>query len=164
MKVHAGTAGPTADLVKQLASACPGVERGTISFVGAAELAKRAGSAGDGIIVSQVVPPPTERSHGIVRSYLNAIDRHGSGETPDFAMLEGYVIGRVTAELVRRAGTTPTRESFLAAAFGARNTFDLDGLSLRYGPGDNLGTSNIYLTRLGSGGHYSSVEAGLRAA
>ena len=71
--------------------------------------------------------------------------------------LEGYLAGRLVAEGLRLAGPDPTREGFLNALQKAE-TIDLDGFLLRYGPADNQGSDQVYLTTIDSQGRFQSVR------
>ncbi|WP_138470248.1 ABC transporter substrate-binding protein [Poseidonocella sp. HB161398] len=160
----AGTAGPTAKFATALREAGIEAHLATISFVGAAEFARQAGQAGEGVVVSQVVPSPSDRASQLVKQCNAALERFGRGAKPDFAVLEGYLTGRVLCEMLERAGTDPRRETFLQTVFARRTELDIGGFRLRYGPGENTGTQAVFLTELGRGGLYAPVASGLRRA
>jgi hypothetical protein len=69
---------------------------------------------------------------------------------PSFVSLEGYIAGRLTADVLARAGGTPTRESFLST-LAKTGTFDIGGFPLIYGPGDNQGSDQVFLTVIRKG-------------
>ena len=69
---------------------------------------------------------------------------------PSFGSLEGYIAGRLTAEILRKAGENPTRESFLKALVET-GTFDIGGFTLTYGKGDNSGSDEVFLTVIKDG-------------
>ena len=64
---------------------------------------------------------------------------------PSFGSLEGYIAGRLTADVLARAGARRRRESFLAA-LAEIGTFDIGGFALQYGPRDNRGSDQVFLT------------------
>lgn len=130
----------------------------TISFVNAAELARQVGPAGKGIIVSQVVPIPTDPSSPLVRRYRQALQTYGNGEAPDFAMLEGYLMGYTACKLLHAAGPNPTRESYLSTIFSEPVTLNVGDVQLNYGPGNNSGTSRVYLSELQADGSYNAIK------
>jgi len=136
----------------------------TISFVNAGELARQIGADGDGIVVSQVVPIPGDPSSRLVQRYQQALGTFGNGELPDFAMLEGYLMGYVACKMLHMAGPTPTRESYLATLFGQSTSIDLGDIQLQYGPGDNRGSSSVFLSRLMADGGYRAMDGGQRMA
>jgi len=119
----------------------------TISFVGSQALADELWPEGAGVLISQVVPFPWDASIGIVADYQKAMDNFEEYANYDFVSLEGYIVGRVAIEALQNAGSDPTRESYLAALQGLTN-LDLGGLTISYGPGDNQGIDNIFMTRL----------------
>ena len=128
-----------------------------ISFVGSSALARELGSDGTGVYVTQVVPFPTDPSLPVVAHYQQALAAVAPESTPDFVSLEGYLAGRLVAEGLRLAGPNPTREGFLDALQKAE-TVNLDGFLLRYGPADNQGSDQVYLTTIDSQGRFQSVQ------
>ena len=128
----------------------------TISFVGSA-LAQELGLHGGGVYVTQVVPFPTDVSLPIVAHYQQALAAVDPESVPGFVSLEGYLAGRLVAEGLRLAGPNPTRTGFLDALRQAE-TIDLDGFLLRYGPEDNQGSDQVYLTMIDRQGRFQSVR------
>lgn len=127
-----------------------------VSFVGSYALAAALGPAGDGIYITQVVPFPEGDTIPLLAEYRKALVANDSRANPSFGSLEGYVAGRLAAEVLARASDPPTREGFLKALAETRN-FDLGGLVLDYGPGDNRGSDKVFLTVV-RGGHVVPVE------
>jgi len=121
-----------------------------ISFVGADSLAKELGSEGAGVVISQVVPFPWDTSLPLVASYQNAIAATDDKAKPGFVSLEGYIIGRLVIDALKRLEDRPTREAFLDAVNAA--PFDFGGLVLSYGPSNNQGSDQVYLTVLQADG------------
>ncbi|HET7500491.1 MAG TPA: ABC transporter substrate-binding protein, partial [Kofleriaceae bacterium] len=78
-----------------------------VSFVGSSSLAeelKELGpSYGAGVIVTQVVPNFDSGATGIIK-YREALKKYHPDQQPDFVSLEGYVVGQLFAEGLRRAG------------------------------------------------------------
>ena len=128
-----------------------------ISFVGSSALARELGPDGAGVYVTQVVPFPTDVSLPVVAHYQQALAAVAPESTPGFVSLEGYLAGRLVAEGLRLAGPNPTREGFLDALRKAE-TINLDGFLLRYGPADNQGSDQVYLTIIDSQGRFQSVQ------
>ena len=128
-----------------------------ISFVGSSALARELGPDGAGVYVTQVVPFPTDVSLPVVAHYQQALAAVDPESTPGFVSLEGYLAGRLVAEGLRLAGPNPTRTGFLDALRKAE-TIDLDGFLLRYGPADNQGSDQVYLTIIDSQGRFRSVR------
>ncbi|WP_118134332.1 ABC transporter substrate-binding protein [Oceanicella sp. SM1341] len=131
----------------------------TISFVGSDALAAALGPDGEGVIISQVVPFPWDESLPVVASYHAALAAHDAQSTPGFVTLEGYLVGRLALLALERAGPEPTRAGFLAA-FRALGDIDLGGLGMRFGPGDNQGLEEVFLTRITGEGGFEAISVG----
>lgn len=153
----AGTPATTANFVKGIRAAGLDSKLATISFVNSNEFARCAGSAGQGVIISQVVPIPSDNSSLLVRNYRQALRILDANAKPDFAMLEGYVIGMLACEMLERAGPHPTRQNFLATIFAQQTSLELGDLQLTFGPGQNAGTDAVYLSRLEKNQEFSSL-------
>ena len=116
-----------------------------ISFVGTKALQEALGDAGEGCIISQVVTFPWDDTIPIVKEYGEAMKAHQPGQDRGFVSLEGYIVGRLFADVVRAVGDDLTREAFLAT-LDKTGTFDLSGLKLMFGPQDHQGMDEIFLT------------------
>ena len=131
----------------------------TISFVGSTALTNGAGSAAEGVVISQVVPVPFDESIPLVRSYREAARHFRICEKPDFLSLEGYIAGMFAAEVLQQAGRDVTRDSFLALTTGQGYGLDFGGFTLEFGPGRNQGTDKIFLTRIEQDGRFAAIDA-----
>jgi branched-chain amino acid transport system substrate-binding protein len=127
-----------------------------ISFVGSDSLAEELGSQGTGVIVSQVVPFPWDKSLPVVASYTTALATVNPNAKPSFVSLEGYLVGRVVVEALKRIVGEPTREALLDAM--AKAPFDLGGVTLHFGPSNNQGSDRVYFTILRSDGSFKPVQ------
>jgi len=74
-----------------------------VSLVDAQALGAALGSSGTGVMISQVVPSPWQRSQQLTREFVNAVERFGSNAQANYANLEGYFTARVFLEGVRNA-------------------------------------------------------------
>lgn len=126
-----------------------------ISFVGSSALARELGVQGAGVYVTQVVPFPEDASLPVVAQYQAALKTAAPDALPGFVSLEGYLAGRLAAEGLRLAGPEPSRAGFLKALQQAE-VIDLGGFLLRYGPDDNQGSEQVYLTMLDDRGRFRS--------
>jgi branched-chain amino acid transport system substrate-binding protein len=80
-----------------------------VSFVGSADLLKELGDDADGVVITQVVPHWSGN--------LPVLEQYrASGLEPNFVSLEGFIVGRAYAEVLRAAGPDPTPERFVQAA------------------------------------------------
>lgn len=126
-----------------------------VSFVGSKELARRLGQTGEGVLVTQVVPPPTPDDSASplpgVQEYNRLLESYYPGTRPSFVGLEGYLNARVLAEALQRAGRDLTRKKFIRA-IESIDSFDL-GIQnpLSFGPHDYQGLNHVYFTVITSG-------------
>lgn len=130
-----------------------------ISFVGSKALAQELGEAGDGVIISQVVPFPWDNSLPIVAEYQAALKAQNADAEPDFVSFEGYLVGRVALRALKAAGPTLDRDAYLTA-LGNLGSFDLGGLVFDYGAGDNQGLDAVFLTRITEAGTFEGITGG----
>src|SRR5579862_2368383 len=126
-----------------------------ISFVGSDSLAKELGKDGAGVIVSQVVPSPWDDSLPVVASYQHALTAADATAKPGFVSLEGYVVGRLVVDALKRIKGEPTREALLDAIGAA--PFNMGGLTLTYGPAKNQGSDQVFFTILQADGTFKPV-------
>jgi len=128
-----------------------------ISFVGSDALASELGAAGAGVYVTQVVPLPTDASIPVVKAYQAALAALGGDKKPGFVSLEGYLVGRTVIAGLEKAGKDVSRQSFMAAL--TDGSFDFGGFKLGFGPNDNRGSDDVYLTVIGADGQFKSVSS-----
>jgi branched-chain amino acid transport system substrate-binding protein len=126
-----------------------------VSFVGSTELARRLGKAGEGVIVTQVVPPPQKRdsiaSLPGVDEYIKLLAKYYPESKPTFVGLEGYINARVLVTGLERAGVDITREKFIEA-IESINDLDLGILNrLSFGKNDYQGLDKVYFTKIENG-------------
>ena len=126
-----------------------------ISFVGSDSLAQELGSEGAGVVVSQVVPFPGDKSLPVVVSYQSALAAVNEKSKPGFVSLEGYLAGRLVVEAIKRIPGEPTREAFLDVI--EREPFDLGGMKLTFSATQNQGSNRVYFTVLQSNGLFQPV-------
>jgi ABC-type branched-subunit amino acid transport system substrate-binding protein len=119
-----------------------------VSFVGTAALVKELGAAGDGVIITQVMPSPRDTSVPLVAQYRADMKTAGQTEL-DYTDLEGYVDAVVFVETLKKAGANLTRDSFIAAAEGLNAA--IGGLNFKFTPADHHALEKIYLTRIAAG-------------
>jgi ABC-type branched-subunit amino acid transport system substrate-binding protein len=121
----------------------------TISFVGTESLVKNLGPEGEGLIISQVLPPPTDTSHPLVKGYLADLAASAGGD-PDYTSLEGYVAAAVFTAGLGKAGPNLNRTAFISAMDALQ--MDLGGaLKPAFSPTNHQGLRTIYFTRIKGG-------------
>jgi branched-chain amino acid transport system substrate-binding protein len=128
-----------------------------ISFVGASALAKELGPDGKGVIVSQVVPFPWEAALPVVADYQAAIKAVDPKAEPEFVSLEGYLTGRLAIAALGKAGAEPTREALLKT-IRETGKFDIGGLIMTFGPDDNQGLDQVFMTVIQPDGSFKTVD------
>ena len=130
-----------------------------ISFVGSDALSTELGDAGEGVIISQVVPFPWDVSIPLVADYNEALKAVDANAKPGFVSLEGYMVGRLAIEGLQAAGGELTRASFLAAMNDLKEV-DFGGVTMTYGAGDNQGMDDVFLTRINADGGFDPIISG----
>ena len=130
----------------------------TISFVGSKALARELGSAGTGVLVSQVVPFPTATEPAIVGSYRRALAAYASRAEPGFVSFEGYLAGRLAIAALTSCGRVVSRACLLDNLRRA-DVIDLEGFELHYGDSDNQGSDAVFLTVIDRDGQYRSIRS-----
>jgi ABC-type branched-subunit amino acid transport system substrate-binding protein len=128
-----------------------------ISFVGTDALAESLGRTGAGVYVTQVVQFPNGDSIPLLAQYRSALEAFAPGARPGFVSLEGYIAGRLTIELLGHLGADPTRRGFLEK-LAEIGRFDIGGFKLHYGPRNNRGSNQVFLTEILADGSIVPVE------
>lgn len=129
-----------------------------ISFVGSKALAKELGDDGAGVVVTQVVPFPWDRSIPVVAQYQDALKAINADTEPGFVSLEGYLVGRLTVMALEKMGGNFTREGFMKTVAGL-GQFSLGGVDLAFGPDDNQGSDKVFLTVIQPDGSFNAVDS-----
>ena len=122
-----------------------------VSFVGTQALADELKTDAKGVVISQVMPFPYSPVTAIAGEYLNAVKGSKTPHTPNYSGMEGFVAAKVFAEGLRRAGKTPSRESFIQA-IESMQAFDLGGFTVDFNSKKHVGSSMVELTLLGPDG------------
>ncbi|MBR0842306.1 ABC transporter substrate-binding protein [Bradyrhizobium liaoningense] len=155
--VMVGTYGPCAEFIKLAHRSGFNPTFVNISFVGANALARELGPEGEGVIVSQVVPFPWDRSLRLVADYQAALKAFDPALTPDFVSLEGYLSGRLAAAALEQAGPKPTRASLLRAINDV-GRFDISGTIVTVGMRMIDTPPKVFLTVIQKDGTFKAVD------
>ncbi len=150
--VQIGAYKACAEFIKQARGKGYGGQFFNVSFVGSKALADELGPAGMGVVISQVVPFPYIPSSSVVREYQQRMKDMGEKEF-DFSSMEGFLIGKVFVEGLRRAGKSPTRESLIAGLESMKEV-NLGGFEISYSAKDHSGSSYTDLTIIGRDGRF----------
>jgi ABC-type branched-subunit amino acid transport system substrate-binding protein len=155
--VMVGTYRPCAEFIKLAHKAGFRPTFVNISFVGATALARELGTAGEGVIVSQVVPFPWDVSLKVVADYQAAQRALDPGLTPDFVSLEGYLSGRLAAAALEVAGPNPTRAGLLQV-IDEVGKFDVSGSVITFGAQMLDAPPKVFLTVIQKDGSFRAVD------
>ena len=155
--VMIGTYGPCAEFIKLAHKAGFRPTFVNVSFVGANALARELGTAGEGVIVSQVVPFPWDTSLKVVADYQAAQKTLDSTLSPGFVSLEGYLSGRLAAAALELAGPDPTRAGLLRAV-NEVGRFDISGSIVTVGPKMQEAPPKVFLTVIQKDGSFKAVD------
>jgi hypothetical protein len=93
----------------------------------------------------------------LVARYQRALKLVNPISKPGFVSLEGYIAGRLVVEALNHLNKSVTRAGLLATINNV-GVFDLDGVRLSYGPGDNQGMDDVYFTVIQSDGSFKAVD------
>ena len=119
----------------------------TLSFAGGQALAEEIGAQGEGVLITQVVPPYWDGSIPAAKRFMNAMRRHAAGEGPGFVAFEGYIAGLLVIETLGRLEGTPSREGFLET-LRTDAVKGPDGFPLHFSEGHNQGSDAVFLTTI----------------
>jgi branched-chain amino acid transport system substrate-binding protein len=147
-----GTYAPCARFIKLMKERKPGLLYHAVSFVGAEELMERLDSDAEGVIVTQVVPPPWETALlPAAQEYHQLLARYFPGDKPNFVGFEGFINAMVLVEGLNRTGRDLTREKLIDAIEGIQQ-FSL-GIAnpLSYSPSNHQGLQRVYFTQVRDG-------------
>ncbi len=146
--VMVGTYKACAEFVKKARASGFNPKFLNVSFVGTSDFIREAGSDGEGVYITQVVPSPDDASIPLVKRYQADMKEAGAGEF-DYTSLEGYLDAVVLVEALRKAGKDLTRASFVSA-FEALQA-DVGGVKVEYSPRSHQGVRGIFHTVVRSG-------------
>ena len=145
-----GTYGPAADFIKEARKDLPNALFLNVSFVGSQALADELGEMAEGVIVTQVVPPP-DADLPAVQAYRHALSRYGGGAEPNFISLEGYLAASLFVKGLEAAGENPDRASVVDALLRLGEV-DLGlGEPLSLAPDDHQASDAVWPTRIRQG-------------
>lgn len=155
--VMVGTYGPCAEFIKLAHRSGFHPTFVNVSFVGANALARELGPEGEGVIVSQVVPFPWDRSLKLVADYHAAQQAFDPTLAPDFVSLEGYLSGRLAAAALDQAGPNPTRAGLLRV-INDIGRFDISGSLVTVGTHAIDTPPKVFLTVIQKDGTFRAVD------
>ncbi len=132
------------ELIRQLKKAELPTRFVNVSFVGTRALAKALGPDADGVMISQVMPPPTALKYPVVGEYQTLLK--ASGAEPSYTSLEGFIAAKIMVEALRRGGDASS--AALARALESLRSLDLGGFTASFGPDSHNASKFVELTVL----------------
>ena len=147
--VMVGPYAPLSAFIKEARTAGLKAQLATVSFVGTDNLVSEVGAAGDGVVISQVVPFPDDNDLAVQRDCRSVVTAHGS-EKLGFVNFEGCITAKVMVAALELAGKDPGRAQLVAALQGMQG-YDLGGLKLGFGATNHQALSDVFLTQIQGG-------------
>lgn len=147
--VMVGPYAPLAEFIKQAREGGLKSALATVSFVGTENLVAAVGKAGDGVLISQVVPFPGDTAIAVNQQCAALIRKH-SDEAIGYVNLEGCISARVLVRALEKVGASPTRAA-LITTIEAMNGEDLGGVKLAFSAGKHQALDSVFLTRIQDG-------------
>lgn len=152
--VMVGPYAPLAAFIKEARAAGLKSQLATVSFVGTDNLVAEVGAAGDGVLISQVVPFPEDNDLPIQRECREALA--AQSEKLGFVNFEGCITAKVMVAALERAGQAPDRAA-LVKTMTTMNGVDLGGIKLNFSEGNHQALSDVFLTQI-QGGRIAKVR------
>lgn len=138
-----------AEFIKQAKAKQLATQFVNVSFVGTRALARALGPAADGVMISQVMLPPTANKFPLIVEYQRALKAAGVNDF-SYTSLEGYVAAKVMVEALRKGGDA-SREALIRALEGLRNV-DLGGFTVSFSADNHNASSFVEMTVLNKNG------------
>jgi branched-chain amino acid transport system substrate-binding protein len=136
---------PTAAFVRAAREAGLKAQFATISFVGTENLIAELGAVSAGMMISQVVPSPTDPALALSRDYRTALKKSAPTASPSYVSFEGYVGGRVLIAALDLVGKDLSREK-LIDTFHGMSRLDVGGMVFSFSESNHQGSKAVYLT------------------
>lgn len=122
----------------------------SLSFVGPLSLLRQLGEAGDGVVITQVVPA-LESEAPIVAEYRRAFEAAQPGQTPGHVSLEGYVAARILCRALATIEGSVDREAVIRSLEDL-GTFDIGlGEPLRLSHDEHQACHRVWPTVIRAG-------------
>lgn len=153
----------SAKLIKIARSKWPDMQFGTFSLVGSDALYDMLEpDLRKGILVSQVVPVPTNLNRPFVRQYHLSLHEAHPNSPPSFLSLEGFVVARLAIMAVERITRSVTRDNMVGAIYeseifrmGRINVGPFRGACDEPGCNCNQGMHQVFVTEMVDMNHTS---------
>ena len=121
-----------------------------VSFVGSAPLSRALGEAGNGVVITQVVPH-YNADLPITNEYKKALLAYDREAMPSFGSLEGYIAARIMIDALKRIDGEPSREKIIDS-LEAMGVFDLGlGINLVLDQTKHQACQKVWPTQIEAG-------------
>lgn len=148
--VMVGPYTPLAAFVQEAGKAGLKTSLATVSFVGTDNFLELVGSAGNDILISQVVPFPADRGLPVAAECAALLERYYPGARLSFVNFEGCITAKAMVAGLRNVGQELTRDR-LIQSFETFDRLDIGGLQFTLGPNNHQATNAVFLTRIEDG-------------
>jgi ABC-type branched-subunit amino acid transport system substrate-binding protein len=150
--IMVGAYRPCAKFIQMVKTFLPNTLFANVSFVGSAQLALELGQAGEGVIVTQVVPPPQSGLPAVAEFQAELAKVKGEEAVGfDFSMLEGYLVAKLFVAGLQQAGSQPSRESLIDALEKLQNLDIGIGVPVSYSKTNHQASHQVWPTILRDG-------------
>lgn len=149
--IFVGTYKSLAATVKKAKAAGVTAKFLTVSFIGTSDFIKEAGTDGDGVYITQVMPSPDDASVPLVKQYQQDM----KGANLNYTSLEGYANAVMLVEALNKTGANPTRAGLINAMEGLST--DIGGVKIAYSSASHQGAKQVFVTKV-QGGKAVSVN------
>ncbi len=109
------------------------------------------------VMVTQVVPLPSSRAPAAVR-FRDALAAGATGARPGFVGLEGWIVGNLLAEGLRRAGNDLDTEKLVAALEGMHDVDLGTGARLAFSADEHQASHKVWGTALHPDGSFHQID------
>ena len=147
--VMVGPYAPLAAFIKESRAAGLKSMLATVSFVGTDNLVESVGKEGDGVVISQVVPFPSDAGLALTKECGDLLAKH-SGEKLGFVNYEGCITAKVMVLALEKSGKDLSREKFLAG-LDAFKDIDIGGLVLNLAADNHQALDKVFMTQIQDG-------------
>lgn len=149
--IMVGTYSPCAEFVRKIRSLKPNIIFHSVSFVGPEEFAKKLGSYGNGVLISQVVPSPFNDELICSKQYLNLLKEYYPNEEPNSVSFEGFINAKIVVAAIERSSAQLTRERFIHELEKTKG-FDVGvGSEISFSGNSHQGLKRIYFSYVNDG-------------
>lgn len=147
--VMVGPYTPLAVFIQEARAAGLKSQLATVSFVGTGNLVEAVGRAGDGVLISQVVPFPEDEQLAVAKECSALLTKH-SGEKLGYVNFEGCITAKAMVVGLERMGKTATRDGLILAMQGFK-AVDIGGIALNISAENHQASSHVFMTQIRDG-------------